>query len=62
MEALLEGHYAGKVMIFPQLSGLELTGLDELKDKYPEIGAALGPNDTWTPEAEKLLFETFHVA
>ncbi len=62
VEALLEGHYAGKVMIFPQLSGLELTGLDELKEKYPEIGAALGPNDTWTPEAEKLLFETFHVA
>ena len=62
VRALLEGDYAGKVMIFPQLSGLELTGLDELKDRYPEIGAALGPNDTWTPEAEQLLFEQFHTA
>lgn len=62
VRALLEGDYAGKVMIFPQLSGLELTGLDELVDRYPEIGAALGENNTWTPEAEKLLFERFHTA
>ena len=62
VRALLEGDYAGKVMIFPQLSGLELTGLDELIDRYPEIGEALGENDTWTPEAEQLLFERFHTA
>jgi len=62
VRALLEGHYAGKVMIFPQLSGLELTGLDELIDRYPEIGEALGENSTWTPEAEQLLFERFHTA
>lgn len=62
VRALLEGDYAGKVMIFPQLSGLELTGLDELVDRYPEIGEALGENDTWTPEAERLLFERFHTA
>ncbi len=62
VRALLEGDYAGKVVIFPQLSGLELQGLDELAAKEPEIAGALGPNNTWTDEAEKVLFEKFHTS
>lgn len=62
VRALLEGDYAGKVVIFPQLTGLELTGLDELGAKHPEIAAALGDNNTWTVEAERLLFEAYHAS
>ncbi len=62
VRALYEGHYAGKVMIFPQLSGLELTGLAELAEKHPEIADALGENNTWTKEAEQLLFELYHTS
>ncbi len=60
VQALIDGDYAGKVMIFPQLVGLELVGLDELAEKHPDIGALLGPNNTWTNEAERLLFEKYH--
>ncbi len=59
VRALLEGDYAGKVVIFPQLQGLELTGLDELAATHPEIGDALD-NGVWTAEAERLLFEAYH--
>lgn len=62
VRALLEGDFAGKVVIFPQLSGLELTGLAELADKHPEIAAVLGENNTWTKEAEQILFETYHTS
>ena len=62
VRALLEGDFAGKVLIFPQLAGLPLTGLKELAEKHPEIGAALGENDTWTTEAERLLFEMYHAS
>lgn len=62
VRALLEGDFAGKVLIFPQLSGLELTGLAELAERHPEIGAVLGENNTWTKEAEQILFETYHTS
>lgn len=60
VRALLEGHYAGKVVIFPQLSGLDLQSLEQLAADDSEIAGALGPNNTWTEEAERLLFEKFH--
>jgi threonine dehydrogenase-like Zn-dependent dehydrogenase len=62
VRALLEGDYAGKVVIFPQLAGLELQSLEQLAADNPEIGAALGDNQTWTHEAERLLFEKFHTS
>lgn len=59
MEAMMAGRYAGKIVIFPQLSGLPLIGLSELKDKYPDIAEALGPGEVWTAEAERRLIEKF---
>lgn len=59
MEAMMAGRYAGKIVIFPQLSGLPLIGLSELKDKYPDIAEALAPGDVWTTEAERRLIEKF---
>jgi threonine dehydrogenase-like Zn-dependent dehydrogenase len=59
LRALMEGHYPGKVVIFPQISGLPLTGLPELKERYPDVAARLGPGDVWTPEAEQALIERF---
>jgi len=60
VRALLEGHYAGKVVIFPQLEGLALTGIDKLAESHPDIAAVLGPDNSWTNEAERVLFETYH--
>ncbi|MDX9954646.1 MAG: alcohol dehydrogenase catalytic domain-containing protein [Anaerolineae bacterium] len=58
-QAMIEGRYAGKIVIFPQLTNLPLMGLEELAEKYPEIGEAMGPEKIWTIEAERLLIETF---
>lgn len=58
VQAMLDGRFAGKIVIFPQVSGMPLLGLDELADKYPDIGSALGPQGQWTSEAERRLLET----
>ncbi len=59
VEAVMQGRFAGKVMIFPQVSGVPLLGLAELAEKFPEVGGALGERGEWTAEAEQLLFENF---
>ncbi len=57
IQALIEGRYSGKVIIFPQIHDLPLMGLGELKEKLPEVAAKLGPGDMWNNEAEKALLE-----
>jgi len=59
MAAVMEGKYPGKIVIFPQLHGLPLLGLDELAGALPEVGAKLGPGHVWTDEAEAALIEMF---
>jgi hypothetical protein len=59
VEAMMSGLYAGKVVIFPQLSGLPLTGLDELAQRFPDVAEKLGEANTWTRDAEKALIEKF---
>jgi threonine dehydrogenase-like Zn-dependent dehydrogenase len=55
LQALMDGRYPGKIVVFPQLSGLPLTGLAEL-ERDPEIGPLLGPDGSWTSAAEHALF------
>ncbi len=59
VQAMLDGRYAGKIMIFPQLSGLPLTGLDDLSEVSPEVAAKLEPGGIWTADAEAELIEQF---
>jgi threonine dehydrogenase-like Zn-dependent dehydrogenase len=59
LEAMMSGKFAGKIIIFPQVSGLPLIGLEELKDRFPKIGEKLGENNLWTIEAEKALIENY---
>ncbi len=56
LRALVEGRFAGKIVIFPQLRGLPLTSLEDLATNDPELAAALGPGGTWNSEAEAVLF------
>jgi L-sorbose 1-phosphate reductase len=56
LRSLVEGRFAGKIVIFPQLRGLPLTALEDLAASDPDLGAALGPGGTWTSEAEAILF------
>lgn len=55
LQALVDGRYPGKIVVFPQLTGLPLTGLDELAAD-PEIGPLLATDGSWTVEAERALF------
>jgi threonine dehydrogenase-like Zn-dependent dehydrogenase len=59
IRAVSEGRYPGKVVIFPQLSGLPLTAVTELESKYPDVARKLGPDHVWTQEAEQALIERF---
>jgi threonine dehydrogenase-like Zn-dependent dehydrogenase len=56
LRSLMEGRFAGKIVIFPQLRGLPLTSLEDLAARDPELAAALGPGGTWTSNAEAVLF------
>lgn len=62
MQAVLEGRFAGKVVIFPQVTGVPLLGLDELAEQFPQIGDALGERGQWTHEAERRLIEAHTAA
>ncbi len=57
LDAMISGKFAGKILIFPQISGLPLISLEELKDRFPKIGEKLGENNLWTNDAEKALIE-----
>ncbi len=61
IQSMIDGDFAGKIMIFPQLTGLPLTGIDQLAEKVPEVGALLGEGNLWTREAEDKLLELFAI-
>jgi len=58
IRAIIGGRYPGKVVIFPQISGLPLTGLPDLKTVAPAVAERLAPGDVWTREAEAALIES----
>jgi D-arabinose 1-dehydrogenase-like Zn-dependent alcohol dehydrogenase len=55
LEAVKAGRFAGKVVIFPQIAGVPLMGLGEMRERLPQVYAKLGPGPTWTREAEQEL-------
>jgi len=55
LAAVKAGRFAGKVVIFPQIEGVPLTALGELRQRLPEVYAKLGPGQHWTREAEQEL-------
>ncbi len=59
VEAMMEGRYPGKVVIFPQISGLPLMSLAELKEKFPTVADKLADGGVWTAAAEAALVEAF---
>jgi threonine dehydrogenase-like Zn-dependent dehydrogenase len=56
LRALMEGRFAGKIVIFPHLENLPLTAVADLADADPELGGALGSGGTWNADAEAVLF------
>ena len=59
LRALMEGRFAGKIVIFPQLRGLPLTSIEDLATRDGEFAAELGEGGTWTTGAEAVLFARY---
>ena len=59
LAALVEGRFAGKIVIFPHLRDLPLTSVADLAARDPDIAARLGPGGAWTTDAEAVLFERY---
>jgi hypothetical protein len=55
LQAVKEGWYPGKTLIFPHIHDLPLTPLPELKEKYPSVHAKMKDGQFWTLEAEEEL-------
>jgi L-sorbose 1-phosphate reductase len=60
LQALVDGRFPGKIVVFPQLTGLPLTAVADLADD-PEIGPLLDPDGSWTQAAERALFARYGV-
>jgi threonine dehydrogenase-like Zn-dependent dehydrogenase len=52
IEALMEGRFPGKIVIFPPVVDFSLTPLADLKTVAPAVYERLGPGETWTRSAE----------
>ena len=55
LQAVKEGWFPGKTLIFPLIHDLPLTPLSELKEKFPTVHAKLKDGQFWTTEAEEEL-------
>ncbi|HEX3758934.1 MAG TPA: alcohol dehydrogenase catalytic domain-containing protein [Kofleriaceae bacterium] len=59
MRAMMDGRFAGKILIFPQIRGLALTSVEDLAASDRELAARLGPDGAWTAAAEAYLVERY---
>lgn len=55
LKAVAEGRFAGKVVIYPQVTGLPLTPLEELGNVLPGVASKLDADGGWTNVAEEEL-------
>jgi D-arabinose 1-dehydrogenase-like Zn-dependent alcohol dehydrogenase len=58
LKSVSEGRFSGKVVIYPHISGLPLTPLEELEEILPDVAAKLGEDGSWTNAAEEELLRT----
>jgi threonine dehydrogenase-like Zn-dependent dehydrogenase len=53
LDGVMNQRYPGKVVIYPQALDFPVTPLADLKAVLPTVYAKLGPNESWTVEAER---------
>ena len=58
IRAVEERSIAGKILVYPSCKGLELTTLEEMENKIPDIADSL-KNGLWTKQAEQKLLEKY---
>ncbi|MFO7697116.1 MAG: alcohol dehydrogenase catalytic domain-containing protein [Anaerolineae bacterium] len=53
LEGVIKSQFPGKVVIYPQVLSFPLTMLSDLKQRLPGVYEQLGPNESWSVEAEE---------
>jgi threonine dehydrogenase-like Zn-dependent dehydrogenase len=51
--AVMTQTYPGKIVVYPQIQDFPITALSDLKTVLPAVYELLGPNESWTVEAER---------
>jgi len=59
IDAVRTGSFPGKIVVYPHIRNIDLISLEELREKYPNIGSRLSKNGKWTKDAEEALLEEF---
>jgi len=59
LQAVKEGRFPGKTVIFPTIRQLPLTSIEEMKERLPNVWNKLQDGKFWTREAEVELYETY---
>lgn len=54
-----DARYPGKTVIYPQVLDVPLMATEEIPERIPALKDKLGPNQTWSREAEKTLLEMY---
>ncbi len=60
IEAVRTHRYLGKIVVYPHLPDLPLVGLQEMREKMPDVYAHIEEGRYWTREAESALFERYN--
>jgi threonine dehydrogenase-like Zn-dependent dehydrogenase len=59
LHAVHDGKVAGKIVIYPQITGLPLTMLENLDKRLPNVATKLTEKGVWTNAAEEELLREF---
>lgn len=59
LEAVRDGVFLGKTLIYPHCQGLPLTEVSELAERHPSVREKLADGRYWTPEAEAELLRLY---
>lgn len=57
IQGVIKLRFPGKVVIYPQVLDFPLTLLPDLRERLPLAYAKLGPNESWTVEAEQVFLQ-----
>ncbi len=55
LQAVADGEFAGKIVIYPQIKPLPVTPLSDLAEKMPSVYEKMGAGGIWTNQAEEEL-------
>ncbi len=57
IDSVRTGSFAGKIIIYPHIRDLNLSTLEELKQRFPDIAPLITKGGGWTREAEEAFLE-----